>query len=189
MNGVCSIETCSRPVHARTWCNAHYYRWRKHGDPLGGEPERTPKAIPECSIDGCARVAYGLGYCTVHYLRLKRQGDPLTVAVERRNDRAESFDARTRQEGDCLIWTGHRNGDGYGGFSVDGRSVRAHRHAWERVNGPIPDGLIVRHKCDNPPCVRIEHLELGTVQDNTDDMIARGRARWQKKETRHDDER
>ena len=43
-------------------------------------------------------------------------------------------------------------------------------------NGPIPDGMVVRHRCDNPPCFRLSHLELGTVADNNNDAAARGHA-------------
>jgi hypothetical protein len=52
-----------------------------------------------------------------------------------------------------------------------------HRFAWELAYGPIPDGLWVLHHCDNPPCVNIDHLYLGTVKDNTADMMRRGRMR------------
>jgi hypothetical protein len=51
----------------------------------------------------------------------------------------------------------------------------AHRIAWSRVFGPIPDGLVVCHRCDNPPCVRPDHLFLGTHQDNDADRDAKGR--------------
>lgn len=55
------------------------------------------------------------------------------------------------------------------------KKVRAHREAWEKANGPIPEGLFVLHKCDNRACREITHLFLGTHQDNMDDCVAKGR--------------
>jgi hypothetical protein len=51
----------------------------------------------------------------------------------------------------------------------------AHRLAWAEANGPIPEGMVVRHTCDNPPCVNPAHLILGTQKDNVGDMDRRGR--------------
>lgn len=87
-----------------------------------------------------------------------------------------NFHARLRQEGECLVWTGHRNTRGYGHFSIACRLVLAHRHAWSLANGPIPAGMFVLHHCDNPPCCRLDHLYLGTKADNCHDMHRRGRA-------------
>lgn len=75
---------------------------------------------------------------------------------------------------DCWEWTACTR-RGHGGFWLDGRLVGAHRFAWEQVNGPIPSGLHVRHSCDNPPCVNINHLRLGTHQDNMADTVIRKR--------------
>ena len=52
----------------------------------------------------------------------------------------------------------------------------AHRKAWELVNGPIPEGVKLRHMCDNRACVEVTHLTPGTHQDNMDDMVERGRS-------------
>lgn len=79
----------------------------------------------------------------------------------------------------CLEWTGYTNVRGYGRIAFNGRTVGAHRLAWELVNGPIPDGMNVLHHCDNPPCCNVGHLFLGTHADNSADMVAKGRQRNQ----------
>lgn len=76
----------------------------------------------------------------------------------------------------CWEWQGWRRSDGYGECKKNGkRHIRAHRVAWEFINGPIPDGLNVLHKCDNPPCCNPAHLFLGTHFDNMADMTQKGR--------------
>ncbi|GGF73087.1 hypothetical protein GCM10010912_17860 [Paenibacillus albidus] len=79
-------------------------------------------------------------------------------------------------EGGCFIVTSHRlNKDGYGHFRHQGIEHRAHRFVYQECFGEIPDGLVVRHKCDNPSCINPEHLELGTPKENMHDAIQRKR--------------
>ena len=91
----------------------------------------------------------------------------------------EKVMARVATEGECLVFTGHRlKSGGYGqvsGYAPDWTPLRAHRVVYEHHHGPIPEGLVVRHRCDNPPCVLIDHLEIGTRGDNNRDAIERGR--------------
>ena len=78
----------------------------------------------------------------------------------------------------CIEWQGKAtyNG-GYGkiGTTRQFNSIRAHRLAWVLENGPIPEGLIILHSCDNPKCCNVEHLSLGTKKDNSQDMLSKGR--------------
>jgi hypothetical protein len=77
----------------------------------------------------------------------------------------------------CHLWTGFRDPKGYGLMTVNGVVRAAHRVAWERANGPIPQGMIVMHTCDNPPCCNPKHLKLGTQAENVRDRIEKGRGR------------
>ena len=83
----------------------------------------------------------------------------------------EGFWRKVQRDDGCWMWTAGRDGDGYGSY----RNKRAHRVAWQLTRGPIPDGLVVCHSCDNPACVRPDHLFLGTQQDNIQDMLRKGR--------------
>lgn len=76
----------------------------------------------------------------------------------------------------CTIWAGAKNKAGYGTRGNGrGGSALAHRVAFSEAFGPIPEGMCVLHKCDNPPCVNPEHLFLGTQADNVRDMRQKGR--------------
>jgi hypothetical protein len=80
---------------------------------------------------------------------------------------------------DCMIYSGYKDPDGYGRWDVRINGAKktflAHRLVYEMTHGVLPQGVVVRHTCDNPPCVNPFHLVTGTHVDNQADKVARGR--------------
>lgn len=87
----------------------------------------------------------------------------------------ERFEEKYEKSDGCWNWTAHKNSDGYGTFRISDRHQYAHRIAYQLYVGEIPAGLCVCHRCDNPSCVRPEHLFLGTFADNAHDCMSKGR--------------
>jgi hypothetical protein len=85
-----------------------------------------------------------------------------------------AFYSRVEANG-CRVWIGSRCGRGYGRVFYDGRVWQASHLAFELAHGPLPEGKIACHTCDNPPCIEGEHLFAGTHADNAADKIAKGR--------------
>lgn len=85
-----------------------------------------------------------------------------------------------RKDG-CRVWLGSRDKRGYGMLQLGPDWVAASRAMWMAFRGPIPKGLCVLHKCDNPPCISLEHLFLGTQLDNIDDMHKKKRHAYGRK--------
>lgn len=134
--------------------------------------------VRECLVDGCAnppRAKTRPGLCEAHRQRLRKRG----TLESARLPFEERFDRWVDKSGDCWQWTGSRTVSRgvpwYGKTKNRGRTLLAHRVAWEFANGPIPDGLDVLHRCDNPICVNPDHLFLGTHTDNMQDRLAKGR--------------
>ena len=125
--------------------------------------------VKTCSIEGCAKRAQARTYCSTHYSRWHRNGDPNKARLKAKTFE-ESYAARTRREGDCIVWTGGRDSDGYGLTSLRGQDIRSHRAVWITHNGAITSGLEVHHKCYNRACVNIEHLTLVTRQEQMSDL-------------------
>jgi len=93
---------------------------------------------------------------------------------------SERLDIGTYKDPDgCWIWTGTLDKNGYGVIKDEAKkSTRVHRAMFLRYNGPIPDDKpFILHTCDNPPCCNPAHLRAGTAQENSDDMVAKGRSK------------
>lgn len=109
-------------------------------------------------------------FCYYRYMGTKHNRNPKERLLESRE-----IDTETG----CWLWTKSRGEKGYGQIWYKGKFVRTSRLSYEVFNGPIPDGMLVLHKCDNPPCFNPEHLEVGTQSKNIKDCVARGR--WSSK--------
>ena len=99
--------------------------------------------------------------------------------VPRKMTLAERLDFHSIPEPNsgCLLWTAKCTPSGHGMLKWGRAGKMAHRLAWTAHRSPIPDGLLVCHKCDVPSCINPAHLFLGTTQDNTADKMRKGRHR------------
>lgn len=131
-----------------------------------------------CTFPGCKGRIHGRGRLCPAHQRQKWLRQELRPVKHIRTDPSPMSRITGRYEvtdAGCWKWTGLINRAGYGYLSFGRRKHMAHRFVYEQLVGPIPDGMILCHKCDNPPCVNPEHLFLGTDAMNAKDKSAKGR--------------
>lgn len=135
-----------------------------------------------CKVQGCGILAYYSvkELCKKHYLQVRRTGTTIPLEKERRSRGCTLGEALLAgvdlgKPDDCWEWKKSKAKGGYGWIGWEGQTKRAHILSWVDAHGPVPEGLRVRHKCDNPPCINPNHLLLGTDLQNEQDKWERGR--------------
>lgn len=112
-------------------------------------------------------------YISGHHVRCSRE--QRIIAFWNNVNKNGSIPLHCPELGQCWEWTVSCDKNGYGKFSFENKDKRAHRFSWELINGDIPNSFQILHKCDNPKCVRVSHLMLGTSQDNIHDKQNKNR--------------
>ncbi len=174
---LCSIPDCNKPHYGRGYCSAHYERFKKYGNPLGGGPARMKNGA-ECSVPDCCKKPKSQGLCLAHYKKLLKYGDPL-VSKSAKNGALRQWveDNASYSGDDCLRWPFSYNPLGYGAVSVGGVREYAHRYMCELVNGPAPTPCHeTAHSCGNGHlgCLNPRHLRWATRSENIEDKIEHG---------------
>jgi hypothetical protein len=164
----CAAEGCDRPYVSKSFCDMHYRRWLKSGTVGSAETTRPPKT-EMCSVEGCSKRHASKTLCKTHYNRWVQHGttESMRVALFRGTPEArfEAFVYKSTPTG-CWRWLGVEDKDGYGNFCVNGKTVGAHRFAYELANGTKLGRKQVDHKCHHPWCVQPLHLRAVTNKQN-----------------------
>lgn len=170
----CSVPACDQTHYGLGFCEKHYLR--SYRDRIRSEPKL------QCSVEGCeGRRVTKLGLCQTHWRRLKSHGSVHCNGKPTVEERfLQKVDKSAGPDG-CWPWLGTRKKEGYGGFSFYGKRRPATHISFYLMHGRFPASDVLRHKCDNPPCVNPAHLIEGTYADNSRDMVERGRWRLPKK--------
>lgn len=137
----------------------------------------TEKIVAQCSVEGCMENSYSKGMCHPHYDKNRRYGSPLSGWSWKLNKSdEEAFWARVSKShpNGCWIYEAGTIDYDYGHVRVGEKQWKAHHYSWFLAHG-YKSNMILRHSCDTPRCVNPNHLSEGTVADNVQDAVDRGR--------------
>lgn len=185
---VCSIPGCECGGKlTRGYCNRHYARWLRHGDPLAGRrkprvyvsPNKSGPRRRRCKVDGCEGEAVRRHqFCAAHTEERKRKIGPALAFLY----------GLVGHEGDeCVTWPFHRMDRGYGRVNFMDKTMGAHRAMCILVHGMPPAGMQAGHSCGNGrhACVNPKHLSWQTRHENTVERDERLRVQPTKRRMRH----
>lgn len=124
-----------------------------------------------CSVTGCeSTLKITKGLCSKHYQRLRLKGDVHAVSDHLTRTEEERFWDKVQKTAGCWFWMGAIESSGYGRFWAEGLLHTAHRYAYAKQYGAIPDDAVVDHLCHNRDCVNPEHLRPATYAQNADNF-------------------
>lgn len=168
-----TLPRFSKWGYARKYLNGHRARLQVSS--------RVWRVCPICGISFALKasdVAIGrTNFCSRACTYEGRKSSPPSERFWAKVNKNGPVQPHCPELGPCWEWTAHRDNNGYGIISSQGgaKLLLAHRVGYEIQCGSIPAGMDVLHRCDNPPCIRGEHLFRGTQADNNRDMFAKGR--------------
>jgi len=120
-----------------------------------------------CEVGDCGDKYLAKGVCRKHYERLRRNGTLEDLALHRRTI-AQTLEDKTIWVGECLVWIGDTNADGYGIIYRDGKNLRVHRVVWLEAGLPLKPRELLDHLCHVRACCNVKHLRAADHQKNNE---------------------